>query len=175
MAAAVYPIEKFRFTREARLTGQVGCYCKAMETGRERLQKEIGATRGAFPWAAIRNLDGDFWTQRRAADCDLVYSLEILGSLPEVAARQVLKAAFEYLKPGGRLLFANVCLGAKVGLCDTCIRQTRNYRNEFEMAALTRNIPDHAIQSQIVYRDAAGQNLFLEVQKYGAMRGPSCN
>ena len=102
---------------------------------------------------------------QNAGGWDLVCSSKVLAGLPAVAARQVVRAVVARLKPGGRVLLSSVAADAAIGECPYCRGAGRVRRIETDMIELASAVSPSVVGGHLIYRDAAGLNVFLELHK----------
>ncbi len=150
-------------------SGRKNCHCAAAQARQMLFSQEVEQTRADSASAHMLCLEdlncrvaGEHWSG--TPKWDLIYSSDLLSSLPKVAARQVLKTAAAVLKPGGRLLFANAAQYADFPACHFC-SASKIYRTELDMAELACHIPDDQIAGQAVFYDDARLNLYLEIHR----------
>jgi hypothetical protein len=96
---------------------------------------------------------------------DLIFATGFFATLPDCAARQVLKHAVGRLCPGGRLLIANVRPEVKLARCPLCRKAGTNHRGEIEMIDLAKDLLLDSVTGQLIFRDRAGLNVYLELHK----------
>lgn len=138
--------------------------CKADRGGRGRQGTGRAAPDGSTSNVlCLENLDHG--VPSIAGGWDLIYSTGLLTGLPWVAARQILRTALFRLKPGGRLIFANVQADAHVIRCAACRRNSISGRTEFQMIELAAGLRPDVVAAQLVYSDGCGMNTFLELHK----------
>jgi extracellular factor (EF) 3-hydroxypalmitic acid methyl ester biosynthesis protein len=100
------------------------------------------------------------------ADLDLVYSAGLYDYLTEPVAAALTALMFDMLKPGGRLLVANCAPESEcIGYMEAFMGWHLIYRNEAELMALVRSIPETEIRSIGTFRDLHQNMIFLEVVK----------
>ena len=177
--AHIYNIRYLR-TRLERQEPQ--CYCHAALASRRFLDQELSALRNEYSHPKILCLDFLVPPNRTntssstysgtAANWDFIYSCELLGRIPDVAAKQAVKAAWSCLKPGGRLLLANTNLTDHISVCSKCASAGRAYRTELELAELAKDLPHTLLAGKVVFRDDSGLNAYLELSKSNPRRGP---
>ncbi|HEX4165544.1 MAG TPA: hypothetical protein VHZ55_08720 [Bryobacteraceae bacterium] len=151
------------------------CYCEALRCRQEFFTAELRESQVPRRWPNILRLEsleaGIPETPAPSSQgWDLIYSSELLTSLPTIAARQVVRIAASKLNPGGRLLLANVSLNTHVRQCCQCHGHGQTFRSELEMAELTRDLPDVLQTGQAIFRDYPGLNVYLELHKSTELR-----
>ncbi|HEY6328814.1 MAG TPA: class I SAM-dependent methyltransferase [Blastocatellia bacterium] len=102
----------------------------------------------------------------RFTDLDLVYSAGLYDYLSEPVAAALTALMFDMLKPGGKLLVANCAPDSEcIGYMEAFMGWHLIYRDEAELTALTRSIPEAQIKSIAAFRDLHQNMIFLEVVK----------
>ena len=150
-------------------SGCNGCYCDALRTADELMAREVADLRRRERQAAVLRLESlHGGVPESDQGWDLIYSVDLLASLPAVAARQVLKAAIARLRPGGRLLLANVCADVRLGECSDCKKISKVCRVESDMLDLASVVSAKVASGQLMYRDHKGSNIYLEIYKNAA-------
>lgn len=105
--------------------------------------------------------DMDFADQGRF---DLIYSAGLYDYIWQGAAKQLTSYAFAMLKPGGRLLIANVTPEEPdSGYMEAIMDWWLIYRTEKQLASLAEQIPPSEIGGCRVFRDSTGCVAFLEL------------
>lgn len=95
---------------------------------------------------------------------DLIYSAGLYDYIWQGAAKQLTKYAFSMLKPGGKLLIANVMPEEPdSGYMEAIMDWWLIYRTQEQLAALPEQIPQSEISAQRVLRDPTGCVGFLEL------------
>lgn len=150
------------------LRGQ--CSCGATGARQDFFSKELGDFKSEFRGRGILRLEELQYSLSeavgtRSPQWDYIYSSNLLATLPQAAAKQVVRKTASSLKPGGRLLFANLTLKPGAISCDTCASQQRVLRTEYDMADLTSAVPGRLISGQAVFRDPSGLNVYLELYR----------
>ncbi len=169
----IYNIEDLRNRLQ---TGEAeACYCRAVLGSRGFFDQELIAIQEAFPHSRILCLDSLVFPEKHgllqvsyapsARNWDFIYSSDLLGRLPDPAAKQAVKAAWSGLRPGGRLLLANTCLADHISACPKCASPGRAYRTELELAEIVKDFPDTMLAGKAVFRDDTGLNVYLELSK----------
>jgi hypothetical protein len=143
------------------------CQCAAALERQNSIQREIrdlGNTRLGAQVVSLEDFLEDPANSRRF--WDLIYSASLLTAVPDVAAKQIVRAAAYRLKPGGYLLLANPILDSRSRLCDTCRDAGTIYRTESELAELTQELPIDRFSNQVIFREASGNNVYLELHRH---------
>jgi hypothetical protein len=97
---------------------------------------------------------------------DLAYSAGVYDYFNKKAAVRMTRALFSHLKPGGRLLVANFLPGMRdAGYMECFMGWHLIYRSESDMEELVEDLPQRAIGSHRLFREQAGQIVFLEVTR----------
>lgn len=97
---------------------------------------------------------------------DFIYALDLFDHLDTQTSIDVLPGIVSMLKPGGRLLAANLAPEVpEAAYLEACMGHWPCYRSEVETAALTAKVPEKQISSQCVFRDECGYTVFLEVER----------
>ena len=156
------------YRQDAVLRGQ--CSCGATRAREKFLSKELGDLESESRRNRILRLeDLHYSLSETLGTCspqwDYIYSSGLLATLPQAAAKQVVRKTASSLKPGGRLLFANLSLKSGGISCDTCASQQRVRRTEYDMADLTNAVPGRLISGQAIFRDPSGLNVYLELYR----------
>jgi len=142
------------------------CRCAVALERENFIQNEIRELKSGCSRAQVVSLEdflGDpakprqFW--------DLIYSASLLAELPDVAAKQIIRVAAYRLKPGGYLLLANQTLNSRTRSCATCRDAGTIYRTEFELAGLTQKLSTDHFPDQVIFRDPARNNTYLELYR----------
>ncbi|HOW71577.1 MAG TPA: class I SAM-dependent methyltransferase [Phycisphaerae bacterium] len=95
---------------------------------------------------------------------DLIYSAGLYDYIWQGAAKQLTSYVFAMLKPGGRLLIANVTPEEPdAGYMEAIMDWWLIYRTDAQLAALAQQIPRSEIGAQSVFRDPTGCVAFLEL------------
>ena len=147
------------------------CYCDAGRYRQDFFTNEMSALHAERRSQAILRLEClDYGVPLSGvpgeSGWDLIYSTELMSELPVAAARQVVRIAASRLRPGGRLLLANVSLNNRFRECPDCAKQVQAYRSETEMAELADILSsDSLFTGQAVFRDPQGLNVYLEVYR----------
>ena len=146
------------------------CYCDAVRYRQEFFTAEIGGLHSERKSQAILRLESlEYGVPLSGvpgeSGWDLIYSTELLSELPLAAARQVVRIAASRLRPGGRLLLANVSLNTRFQECPDCAKQAQAYRSEWEMAELTHGLSEVPYTGQAIFRDPQGMNVYLEIYR----------
>ena len=146
------------------------CYCDAARYRQEFFTREISALHAERRSQAILRLEClEYGVPLSGvpgeSGWDLIYSTELLSDLPLAAARQVVRISASRLRPGGRLLLANVSLHNRFRECPDCAKQAQAYRSELEMAELGHSLADGLFTGQTVFRDPQGMNVYLEIYR----------
>jgi hypothetical protein len=144
------------------------CTCRARRSQETFFAQEVSELKEQHPHARIlrlEDLQSGAWSEQFSADqrWDLIYSSDMLSTLPTAAARQIVKATATRLMPGGRILMANLAAGREPGTTCTCGSEAHSYRTESEMAALTRLLSDKEFQGQAIFRDDSQKIVYLEL------------
>jgi hypothetical protein len=153
---------------DAALRGR--CSCGATRAKQDFLSKELRDLKSEYRRRSILRLEDLQYSfspgvRTRNPQWDYIYSSGLLATLPHAAAKQVVRKATSSLKPGGRLLFANVTFKPGENRCDTCASQQRVHRTEYDMADLAQAVPDRLVSGQAVFRDPSGLNVYLELYR----------
>jgi hypothetical protein len=164
--ARIFQIEDFR--RNAELREQ--CSCGAARDRQEFFSRELADLESGDSHRNILSLEDlhDCFpnrTRKRTQQWDYIYSGGLLATLPQVAARQVVRKATSCLKRGGHALFANITFRPGESACSACACRRWIYRTEYDMTDLARGVPDDIVSGQAVFRDAAGLNVYLELYR----------
>lgn len=102
----------------------------------------------------------------RLDDLDLAYSAGLYDYLPLPIARRLTARLFSMLAPRGRLLIANFCPQLRdAAYMESFMNWPLLYREESDMAAIAEALPAGEIASQRIVRDAAGDVVYLEVER----------
>lgn len=160
IVAQIFEIDQLRASRKR------GCYCDAARAGREYFAGELGELRRTMPRPEVlclESLEGGIPAVR--CGWDFVYSAGLFTALPAVAARQVVKTVVSRLKPGGRLLIANIRADVHVERCPRCQEMAQNHRTELEMVDLAGDVPLNTVTGQVIFPDRTGLNVCLELHK----------
>jgi hypothetical protein len=147
-------------------TPRAHCRCAAALDRQNSIQREIRDLKNTRPGAQVLSLEdflGDPANPRRF--WDLIYSASLLTAVPDLAAKQIIRAAAYRLKPGGYLLLANPILDSRLRLCDTCRDAGTIYRTESELAGLTQELSIDHFSDQIIFRGASENNVYLELYR----------
>jgi hypothetical protein len=156
------------YREDAVLRGR--CSCGATPARQDFLSKELGDLKSESRRRAILRLEDLQYAflkgaRTRSPQWDYIYSGGLLATLPQAAAKQVVRKTASSLRPGGRLLFANVTLKTGENPCDACSSQQRVHRTEHDMADLTHAVPDRLVSGQAVFCDSSGLNVYLELYR----------
>jgi hypothetical protein len=160
-----YPSLNYRNDNSLRVL-RAHCRCAVALDRQNSIQLEIRDLKNARLGAQVVSLEdflGDPANPRRF--WDLIYSASLLAAVPDVAAKQIIRAAAYRLKPGGYLLLANPILDSPSRLCDTCRDAGTIYRTESELAGLTQELPTNYFSDQVIFREASGNNVYLELHR----------
>jgi hypothetical protein len=143
------------------------CRCAQALDRQDLIQNEIRKLKSAYPQARAVSLE-DFLEDPANSQqfWDLIYSTSLLAEMPDVAARQIIKAAAYRLKPGGHLLLANPTIDQPANACTTCRGVGTNYRTEFELAGLTSQLSIDHFSDQVVFRGASRNIIYLELYRF---------
>jgi SAM-dependent methyltransferase len=100
-----------------------------------------------------------------AGSFDLIYTAERLNLCCDDEARAWLKASSRLLRPGGRLIAANLTPNGR----DAAYLEARwnlrpFYRDEHSLAHLASSLCDKRLRGHAVFRDDTGAMAFLEIQ-----------
>jgi extracellular factor (EF) 3-hydroxypalmitic acid methyl ester biosynthesis protein len=97
---------------------------------------------------------------------DLAYSAGLYDYLPLPIARRLTARLFAMLAPRGRLLIANFCPQLRdAAYMESFMNWPLIYREESDMAAIADALPAGEIASRRIVRDAAGDVVYLEVER----------
>jgi len=162
----IFQINDYRRDAESRYR----CNCGAARAREEFFSRELADLESeAFHRhiLGLEDLRNSFSTpaRKRSQQWDYIYSRSLLATLPQVAARQVVRKAASCLRPGGNLLFANISFTPGEPGCGVCASRRWIYRTEYDMSDLTRGVPDEMVSGQAVFRDASGLNVYLELYR----------
>ena len=102
---------------------------------------------------------------KRWANLDYVYSSGLYDYLSPRFARTLTRTLFEMLKPGGRLLVANMTPDTEAGYLEAFMDWWMVYRNEDDMRSLADAIPSTALASTRTFRNPGSHIVFLEIVK----------
>ena len=164
--AQILDIESLRATR-TKAKASVCCYCDAARMAREHFARQLQDVYRSTARPRVLCLEtlDDSIPVAAGGGWDLIYSASFFAALPASAARQVLKHAVGRLCPGGRLLVANVRPEVKLARCPLCRKAGSNHRGEIEMIHLAKDLPLDTVTGQLIFRDRAGLNVYLELHK----------
>ncbi|HLH01242.1 MAG TPA: hypothetical protein VKX25_00600 [Bryobacteraceae bacterium] len=144
----------------------VCCYCDAARTAREHFAgqlKDLYRTSSKPRVLCLETLEGGI--PAIPGGWDLIYSASFFNSLPNPAARQVVKSAVARLGPSGRLLIANVRPEVRLERCPLCQKSGSIHRGEIAMIELAKDLPADSVTGQLIFRDRLGLNTYLELHK----------
>jgi hypothetical protein len=144
------------------------CSCHAAKARQEVFLRELADLESeACQILRLENLQRPLpkRVRRPGQQWDYIYSSGLLATLPQVAARQVVRKATSCLKPGGHLLFANVIFKAGELGCPVCDSRRWVHRTEYDMSDLITRVPDNLVSGLAVFRDAPGLNVYLELYR----------
>jgi extracellular factor (EF) 3-hydroxypalmitic acid methyl ester biosynthesis protein len=97
---------------------------------------------------------------------DFAYAAGLYDYLSQPFATCLIKAIFDMLRPGGRLLLANfVPDHLEVGYMETFMQWNLIYRTEAELEAVAIDIPETEIASKRIFFENEGNIVFLELVK----------
>lgn len=165
MERKVVQIDEFKARRTQRKP-LAACYCDAVRAADELMTWERAELRRRERKPEMLRLESlEAGVPVVAGGWDLVCSATVLAGLPAVAARQVVKAIVARLSPGGRVLLSSVAADALLGECPYCRGAGRVRRIEADMVELAAAVSLNAVGGQLVYRDFAGLNVYLELHK----------
>lgn len=95
---------------------------------------------------------------------DLIYSAGLYDYIWQGAAKQLTSYVFAMLKPGGRMLIANVTPEhPDAGYLEAIMDWWLIYRSDGQLTALSQHIPPSDIGTRRVFRDPTGCVGFLEL------------
>jgi hypothetical protein len=163
--AYIVDIEKRRSSATGNLQ-RLSCYCDAARMAREHFGgqlRELHCTVSKPRVLCLERLEGGI--PAIPGGWELIYSTGLFTNLPESAARQVLKSAVARLAPGGRLLIANVRSGRRLDSCPHCRTTGNGHRDEIDMIAMASELPSESASGQLISRDDAGLNVYLELHR----------
>jgi len=161
----IYTIDEIRARFEQKRKA-LSCCCDARRIADEFLGNELSELRRTVRRPNVLCLENlDYGVPSIAGGWDLVYSTGLLTGLPLIAARQVLKTALFRVKPGGRMIVANLLADARLTRCPSCRINTITGRTEFQMVELTQDLRPDLVGGQLVFKDEAGLNVYLELHK----------
>jgi SAM-dependent methyltransferase len=124
---------------------------------------EITETRGLLPQASILALGSD--RPPANGSFDLIYSAERLNLCCDEEALIWLEDAARLLRPGGRLIAANLTPGGRdAAYLDARWNLRPFYRDEHSLAHLASSLYDERLRGHAVFRDDTGAMAFLEIQ-----------
>lgn len=146
------------------------CACVPASARERFLRQETAKWKVWVPAARILRLEDlrtGAWNQSLSASqrWDFIYSSDLLASMPEPAAQQIVKAAAYHLKPGGCLLLANLTHDSFSHDCEICAPPSFTRRNELDMAVLARSLSDQELCGQVIYRDSTNTSVYLELHR----------
>lgn len=129
----------------------------------EVVKREFAGTKVQTVHASIKSL---FTNGNNFTDMDFVYAAGLFDYLTEPVAIRLTAKMFEMLRPGGKMLVANFapCL-RDIGYMETFMRWKLIYRNEADVTAFARRIPENEIENQRLFWDNAKNVIYLEIIK----------
>lgn len=99
-------------------------------------------------------------------DLDLIYASGLYDYLSQPFAAKLTKILFEMLRPGGKLLIANLVPNhSDVGYMETFMQWRLIYRTESQLEDVAKEIPDPAIAHRRSFFEENGNIVFLELMK----------
>jgi SAM-dependent methyltransferase len=102
----------------------------------------------------------------RFTDLDLVYAAGLYDYLGPAIARQLTRALFDMLRPGGTLLIANFNPGLRdIGYLEAYMDWQLVYRADLELDDCANAIAASEIDQRRVFREPAGNITFLELER----------
>ena len=163
--AQILDIREIRAAR-AQTQNSTRCYCDAARAAREYFSRQLTKLYSLVSKPRVLCLDTlEEGVPVVPGGWNFVYSASLFSSLPESAARQVVKSALSRLAPGGWLLIANVRSEICLDRCPLCLQSGSTQRGETSMIDLTKDLPLDAVTAQLVFRDRLGLNVYLELHK----------
>jgi extracellular factor (EF) 3-hydroxypalmitic acid methyl ester biosynthesis protein len=103
---------------------------------------------------------------RTFADLDLAYAASLYDYLPRESARELTAVMFRALKPGGKLLVANVIPDIdEAGFIESYLSWNLTYRTHEELFGLSERVPLDQMASIRVFLEPNQVFLFLEIEK----------
>jgi hypothetical protein len=101
-----------------------------------------------------------------AASFDAIYAAGAYDNLPDRFARDLTRAMFDLLKPGGRLLISNIVQDSyDAGYLEAFGDWFMVYRNAAEVMELATQIQPHEVSLRRVYTRLSPEIFYLEVRK----------
>ena len=101
----------------------------------------------------------------RWADLDFIYSAGLYDYLSDRFAAALTQSLFSMLRPGGRLLLANMTPETNAGYLEACMDWWMTYRDEEAMCRLADVLPSNQIASSRLFRDHTRHIVFLELRR----------
>jgi extracellular factor (EF) 3-hydroxypalmitic acid methyl ester biosynthesis protein len=99
-------------------------------------------------------------------ELDLVYSTGLYDYLPQSVAVELTARLFGMLRPGGRLVLANLLPGfVSLGYMESFMGWPMIYRDDTEMAEVAAGLSRPEIASLTTFHDTHNHVVFLEVEK----------
>ncbi len=95
---------------------------------------------------------------------DLIYSVSWLDSTDDEQALRWLSIATEILRPGGRILAANLApCSLDAGCMEACWNWQPFHRSEEQLAQLVIQLKQPHVRGHAVFRDDSGASAYLEI------------
>jgi hypothetical protein len=145
--------------------GAVGQYI-ALDQDKESLaliDREIGASSVTTMAESVRGL---VTGRVDLSGLDLAYAAGLYDYLGLPVAISVTRAMLHMMKPGGRVLVANVAPNLiDIGYMETFMAWNLIYRDEAAMLEIADGLPQDEVADRRVFRDVDGNIVYLEITK----------